>query len=57
MITEQLAVSVPEAGRMLGVSRTTAWALARDKRLPVIRLGRRTVVPTSAIRKLLEGAA
>lgn len=48
-----LVLSVAEAARMLGISRALAYELARRQRLPVVRLGRRIVVPEAAIRALL----
>lgn len=49
-------VSVPTAGRCLGISRTYAYALARDGRLPVVRLGPgRVVVKSAALLRMIEG--
>ncbi len=49
-------IDVETAGRMLGIGRTTAYALARKGQLPgVIRLGRRLVVSVSALEALLAG--
>jgi hypothetical protein len=47
------ALSIPEAGDVLGVGRSLAFDLARRGDLPTIRLGRRRVVPTHALRCLL----
>lgn len=57
MMQERLTVTVAEAGRLLGISRATAYALAgKPGGIPVIRLGRRRlVVPKAALQKLLEG--
>jgi len=44
---------VPEAGAYIGLSRDSAYAAAHRGDLPVIRIGRRMVVPTAALRKLL----
>jgi excisionase family DNA binding protein len=48
-----LTVSVEEAARMLGISRGAAYTHARDGSLPTVRLGRRLLVPRSALEKLL----
>lgn len=53
---ERLTVNVEEAGRMLGVSRATAYALAREGTIPTIRLHKRLVVPKIAIERMLNGA-
>lgn len=46
-------LTVPVAGKYLGLSRDSAYAAAHRGDLPVIRIGRRMVVPTAALRKLL----
>lgn len=51
-------VDVPEAGRILGVGRNTAYELARKGVIPTIRLGaRRVVVPVDRLEALLRGPA
>ena len=42
-------VTVEEAGRTLGVSRSTVWRLIQRGELPSIRRGGRRLVPVSAI--------
>jgi len=42
---ERLVLSVEEAGRLLGISRAFAYELVARGELPVIRLGRRIVIP------------
>jgi hypothetical protein len=52
---EQPTVSVwPAAGEALGLSRSAAYEAATRGDIPVIRLGRRVVVPTAALRRLLQ---
>jgi excisionase family DNA binding protein len=48
-----LVVSVPEAARLLGISRTHAYQLVTRGELAHIRLGRRIVVPKRAIETML----
>lgn len=50
----RLCISVPEAAKMLGVSRNFAYELVRTKKLPVIRFGKRILIPKVALIKLLE---
>ena len=50
----RLTLNVPEAARLLGISRTTAYALAKSGRLPTIRLGKRILVPRQALERLLQ---
>jgi excisionase family DNA binding protein len=42
-------VSVDEAGRALGVSRSTVWRLIQRGDLPSVRRGGRRLVPSTAI--------
>ena len=50
---ESLTISVPEAGRRLGIGRNTAYEAARQGQLPVIRIGKRMVVPLAALEAML----
>lgn len=47
----RLTVSVPEAGRALGIGRDAAYAAAERGEIPTLRIGRRLVVP---VPKLLD---
>jgi excisionase family DNA binding protein len=53
---EKLTYSIPEAAKILGISRNLGYELARRGELPgVIHLGeKRMVVSKSAIQKLIE---
>lgn len=57
MITNNaLTLTIVEAARALGISRGTAYMLAKTGQLPVIRLGeRRLVVPKIALERMLNG--
>ena len=46
-------MSVTDAARVLGISRTTAYECVRAGDLPSVRLGGRIVVPTQAVDRLL----
>lgn len=48
-----LAISVPEAGRLLGISRNLAYQAAQAGEIPTVRIGRRLVVPVSRLMDLL----
>ena len=50
---ERATVDVETAGKILGVGRSAAYRLARREEIPVLRLGRRFVVPVAALRRLL----
>ena len=46
-------VDVVLAGRVLGVSRNTAYKAVRDGSLPAIRVGTQYRVPTAKLREML----
>lgn len=50
---ETPTVTVPEAGRVLGISRGSAYEAARSGDLPTIRIGRRVLVPTALLLEML----
>jgi excisionase family DNA binding protein len=43
--------TVPEAGRLLGLSRNGAYEAAKRGDIPTIRVGRRLVVPKAAFHR------
>ena len=47
------AFSVEEAGEILGISRGSSYAAVNSGDLPVIRIGRRYIVPRAALERLL----
>ncbi len=49
-----LTLTVEEAGRLLGVSRSTAYELVRTGELESIRLRRRVVVPVAGLAQRLH---
>ncbi len=49
-------ISVPEAGRRLGIGRNAAYDAVKRGELPVLRFGKRLVVPLVAFQRKLEGA-
>ncbi|MHB1536648.1 MAG: helix-turn-helix domain-containing protein [Acidimicrobiales bacterium] len=53
---EKAVLRVPEAADLLGISRSHAYELIADGKLPAIRLGRRIIVPVDAIERLLATA-
>ena len=51
---ERLCLTVPEAATMLGISRNFAYELVKQKQLPVIKFGKRLLIPRAALAKMLE---
>lgn len=49
-----LAVSVNEAARILGVGRTNLYSMIRDGRVDALKLGRRTLIKTASLRRLID---
>jgi len=57
LANERLVFSVAEAGQLLGLSRAFAYELVARGELPVVRFGRRIVVPKAALLELLGSAS
>jgi excisionase family DNA binding protein len=53
---ERQTLNVEEAAEALGISRNSAYALARTGALPTIRLGKRLLVPRAALERMLASA-
>ena len=50
----RLCLSVPEVANLLGISRGLAYELVHTEQLPVIRLGRRILIPKAALEQMLR---
>jgi excisionase family DNA binding protein len=50
---ERQTITVEEAARLLGIGRTSAYLAVRRGDLPVVRIGRRYVVPRVALERML----
>ena len=53
MDEDELTISVPEAGRRLGLGKNASYEAARRGELPVLRFGRKLRVPLVAFERLL----
>ena len=53
----RLCISVTEVAVMLGISRNFAYELVKRKELPVIKFGKRFLIPRVALEKMLEKGA
>ena len=52
---ERLAVSVTEAAKALGISKSTAYSLVEQKILPCVRIGeKRIIIPVKALEEWLQ---
>ena len=54
VIEKRLCITVPEAAEMLGISRNFAYGLVKQKQLPVLKFGKRLLIPRVALEKMLE---
>lgn len=52
---ESATVSVPEAARLLGISRAGAYRAAAAGQLPAIRIGARVVISRARLMEMIEG--
>ena len=46
-------ITIPEAGQLLGISRSAAYRAATRDEIPTIRIGRRLLVPTAKLFEML----
>jgi excisionase family DNA binding protein len=51
---EKLTITVPEAGRLLGIGQNSAYAAAAKGEIPTLRIGGRLLVPRAALERLLH---
>jgi len=56
-LMDKKTLSIPEAGKALGIGRSAAYEAARTGQLPTIRIGKRLLVPIVALERLLEQAS
>lgn len=49
----QPTMSIEDAGRLLGISRTAAYNAAKSGDIPILPIGGRKLVPTALLRELL----
>ena len=55
-VQESLVYDVPTAGKLLNLSRATAYSLCAQGVIPTVRFGKRVVVPKAALEKMLSEA-
>lgn len=51
---DRLALGIREAAKSLGISRSKLYEAVRDKRLRVVRFGRRVLIPLDALKAFLD---
>lgn len=50
-----LAYSIAETARLLSLGRTSIYAMIADGRLEAFKLGRRTLIKSESVRRLVDG--
>ncbi len=53
---ERRVLTVPEAGKLHGIGRNSAYEAAGNGEIPVVRIGKRLLVPVVALDRLLDEA-
>lgn len=53
---EPLAINVEEARRRLGISRGLIYQAIHSGKIPAVRIGKRLLIPVSALKKFLDAA-
>ncbi len=54
MEIERLTLTIEETAKVLGIGRQLAYDRVKTGEIPVIKVGRRLLVPRRALEKLLE---
>ena len=55
--TTKYCVDVPEMGKLLGISRASAYELANTEGFPIVRVGKRMLVPMDALKRWVNEQA
>ena len=55
-MADRLTFTVVEVAELLGISRNSAYEAIRRGEIPVLRIGRRVVVPRARLHELLRGS-
>ena len=53
----RMTITVTETAKRLGIGRNTAYDAVRRGEIPTIRIGKRILVPVSALDRLLNGTS
>ena len=53
-MTERLTMTLEEAAKALGIGRNQGYAAAQRGEIPVIKIGKRLLVPIEALNRMLE---
>ncbi len=56
METEKLTISITDCAKLLGIGRSAAYQAVQSGQIPSLKIGRRRLVPRSALERLLADA-
>ncbi len=56
-VLQPLAYSFAEAARVSTICRTSLYALVKEGRLEVRKIGKRSLIPAASLRRLIDGEA
>jgi excisionase family DNA binding protein len=54
-LEQRITITVPEAGKILGIGRAQSYAAAREGKIPTLQLGRRLLVPVKPFLDMIDG--
>ena len=54
---EKLAISIPEAAKVLGVSRTRMYQLAKSAGFPTVNVGKRILISVKGLERWVDEQA
>lgn len=54
---QKVCLTVPEASKLLGISRNFGYELIKQKQLPFVRFGKRILIPRLALEEMLKKGA
>jgi excisionase family DNA binding protein len=55
-MSDRKTITVPEAGKQLGIGRSAAYEAAKRGEIPTVKIGRRMLVPRDAVDHMLSRA-
>lgn len=53
-LDSKLTINVSELSSLLGIGKNSAYTLVNGKNFPKIRIGRKIIIPITALKKWLE---
>lgn len=51
---DKLVYNIPEVAELLGISKSLAYQMVKEKKLPVLELGKRKLIPKASLELWLQ---